>query len=505
MISAQAPITRPIQIPSHLFIESPLQSGMKRRFRQLTITTVALVAIADWLFYKQPFGWSAGIFAFLLVSAIMLFKPAIVRTPGTPWLILAMIGLCIALAAQPGPLVITLAILCIVLLASLTQKGLTVEAWRWFFVWKTFFLFAFLQMIHDLRLRSRWQKSSHSAPSHSSVPHHFHQWFLPVTLSLGFLFLFAIANPLIDWFLQAFRRNVWVGIQTLDVSFSRFWLWCALATAIWALQRFPKRTRRPAPDTLTAPVPVRADFLVRCLGLFNAVFAAETLLDLVYLWGGGVLPGQMTYAEYAHRGAYPLIATALLAGLFVLITFRPGISSGIFLPARRLVYLWLAQNVFLTLSSMWRLHLYIEVYGLTRWRIAALIWMSLVAAGLLWIGCRVLTGRSNGWLVSMNLITTLFVLYGCCFVNFDGMIAWHNARHSRKLGVPADFEYLRSLGPESIPALNWLGNSLQSASAAEENRKCSYELEEKLRQQTRNWRGWTWRRHELLKLADHSF
>jgi hypothetical protein len=32
----------------------------------------------------------------------------------------------------------------------------------------------------------------------------------------------------------------------------------------------------------------------------------------------------MTLAEYAHRGAYPLIVTALLAALFVLIAFRQG-------------------------------------------------------------------------------------------------------------------------------------------------------------------------------------
>lgn len=504
MISSQAPITQPIQIPTNLPIESPVQTRMKARFRRITITTLILVVIADWLFYKQPFGWPAGILAFLLMPAILLTRPGIIRTQGTAWLILAMTGLCIALMAQPGPLVLILAILCIVLLASLSPKGLTSEAWRWLYRWETFLMFAFGQMIHDLRLRSRWSKSFHGSPSRSSVPHHFQHWFLPVTLSLGFLSLFAMANPLIDRFLEAFWENVWAEIQSLDLTFSRILLWCALAAAIWALQRFPKHAQRPVSRAVTAPRTVQADFLVRCLALFNAVFAAETLLDLIYLWGTATLPGKMTYAEYAHRGAYPLIATALLAGMFVLITFRPDAPARNFLSARGLVYLWLAQNVFLTISSMWRLHLYIEAYGLTRWRIAALIWMFLVATGLIWIGCRILTGRANGWLVSMNLITTLFVLYGCCFVNFDGLIAWHNVRHSQRLGVAADFEYLRSLGPESIPALNWLSDPAQSAPGAEEARRSSRELQQMLWQQTRNWRGWTWRRYELLKIADDS-
>ena len=35
-------------------------------------------------------------------------------------------------------------------------------------------------------------------------------------------------------------------------------------------------------------------------------------------------PTASTYAAYAHRGAYPLIATALLAAGFVLVAMRPG-------------------------------------------------------------------------------------------------------------------------------------------------------------------------------------
>ena len=61
----------------------------------------------------------------------------------------------------------------------------------------------------------------------------------------------------------------------------------------------------------------------RSLILFNALFALQTGLDLAYLWGGANLPDGMSHAEYAHRGAYPLIATALLAAGFVLIAMRP--------------------------------------------------------------------------------------------------------------------------------------------------------------------------------------
>ena len=84
----------------------------------------------------------------------------------------------------------------------------------------------------------------------------------------------------------------------------------------------------------------------------------------------------MTLAGYAHRGAYPLIATALLAGLFVLVTLRPG-SDTVRIPLiRRMVVLWVAQNVFLVASSILRTRDYIDAYSLTRLRVAALAWMA---------------------------------------------------------------------------------------------------------------------------------
>jgi hypothetical protein len=49
---------------------------------------------------------------------------------------------------------------------------------------------------------------------------------------------------------------------------------------------------------------------------------------------------------------------------------------------------------------------------LTGWRIAALVWMLLVAIGLVLIVARIVLGQTNGWLVRMNLIS-LTRLYMC--------------------------------------------------------------------------------------------
>ena len=138
--------------------------------------------------------------------------------------------------------------------------------------------------------------------------------------------------------------------------------------------------------------------ILRALLVFNLMFAVQTVLDAAYLWGGVALPDGMSYASYAHRGAYPLIVTALLAAGFVLAAMRPGSATSNDGLIRWLVYLWVAQNIVLVISSILRLDLYVGIYALTYWRVAAFIWMGLVAAGLVLIIARIAGGKSNRWL-----------------------------------------------------------------------------------------------------------
>jgi hypothetical protein len=96
---------------------------------------------------------------------------------------------------------------------------------------------------------------------------------------------------------------------------------------------------------------------------------------------------------------------------------------------------------------------------LTYWRIAAFIWMGLVALGLILIVARILLDKSNAWLVGVNLMVLTIALYGCALVNFDALIADYNMAHGREVsgrGVKIDVDYLLSLGPQALPALDRL-------------------------------------------------
>ena len=197
--------------------------------------------------------------------------------------------------------------------------------------------------------------------------------------------------------------------------------------------------------------------ILRSLILFNLLFAVQTVLDAIYLWGNATLPADISYASYAHRGAYPLILTALLAAGFVLVAMQPGGPAEQSKVIRPLVYLWVAQNVLLVASSILRLDLYVQIYLLTWWRVAAFIWMLLVAFGLLLIVARIRLNRSNEWLIRANLITLTATLYVCSLVNFAAIIADYNVDHSREAsgkGVTVDIGYLFRLGPQALPAID---------------------------------------------------
>ena len=236
-----------------------------------------------------------------------------------------------------------------------------------------------------------------------------------VALSLVFLGLFAIANPVVsDWLSRAFNQfGDFLSNFTDYISLSRILLWYGAAFAIWGLLRYrPRRVRRapmireslgyqpvnddPArvhplrqaadlkrgvlaledsPPVEVAPQPEQEHastlinwltrqyqgLIVRSLVMMNAVFALQLILDSRYLVLGQPLPEGMSYAQYAHRGAYPLIFTALFAAAMVLAVFRPGGIAERSFWARRLVLLWIAQNVLLVVSAVWRLGGYVVV------------------------------------------------------------------------------------------------------------------------------------------------
>lgn len=416
---------------------------------------LALAALADWLFYGERVGLSLVIFATAIACASLLANNAILdfRRAMTG-------GAIVALGFVPAieelntlSFLILVAALVIALLLTTNPEttGLAdrARALRNFLLFGPFRFFPDALQVFNM----------------SAFTRGIALWLLPAALGTVFVALFAAANPVIEQWVSLLNPKVIFEY----VSIWRVLFWSMMLALVWPFIHVRWRRKKvvtPAIADVTEPEPlapfVPAEFLgpstiLRSLILFNLLFAAQSILDGIYLWGHVALPANLTYAAYAHRGAYPLIATALLAAAFVLVAMRPGRPAEKSTVIRPLVYLWVGQNVLLVASSILRLDLYVDIYMLTYWRIAAFIWMGLVALGLVLIVVRIALSRSNRWLVGANMIALTIVLYTCSLVNFDAFIADYNLTHSSEMsgkGMKIDANYLLTLGPQALPALD---------------------------------------------------
>lgn len=258
-------------------------------------------------------------------------------------------------------------------------------------------------------------------------------WAFPAGGTLVLIWLLSVANPVLA---HSLARLFDVQIDLVQLAL-RTLFWAGLALMLLPLLAPPPAT--PAPllplPRLTADLPAGA--VLRALVLFNLALGVQTGLDLAILTGGAALPEGMSHATYAHRGAYPLLATAMLAGAFALAA-RPHL--GHHRAIRPLLVLWLVQNVALALSAALRLELYIGAFGLSYLRLYALIWIGLVACGLALTLWAVLRARSNRWLLARTTALGLATLYAASFVNFAALIACDGVRRPSP-----DYTYLCAL------------------------------------------------------------
>lgn len=454
---------------------------------------------ADGLFYDRPVGLSLPLFLATLAAAAVPFN----RAEAAPRLRLAALAFfalnLLALIEAVNWLSAGLAIFGLAATALVVATGET-RRWRDIALQAALLpLLGGVRFVDDALRALRLARERNIAIRLVTAPL---ALVMPALLFAVFLYLFAEANPLIDAWLG--KIDLRFLLDLFSQAHPLFWL--AVAWVVWPMLHLPELPPRPtppaAPRAMAPPVADADDLFgptafLRSLFALNALFALQSGLDLVYLWGGLALPGGMSYAEYAHRGAYPLVATALLAAIVVLAAMRPGGPAESKPLIRPLVLAFAAQNILLTMSSLLRLNLYVEAYGLTQWRLAAFVWFALVALGLVSIVAQIVLGKSLSWLLAWNAAALAATLYLCCFLNFPAIVAEFDVDHSFEAtghGPRLDLCYLQSLGPDALPALDRIGDF----SDAPEFRGRLARLEKDMA----DWRSWSFRGWRLQRHLD---
>lgn len=192
------------------------------------------------------------------------------------------------------------------------------------------------------------------------------------------------------------------------------------------------------------------------LGLLDLLFLAFVVVQVRYFFGGSALVKAttgLTYAEYARRGFFELVAVAALVLpllLFVHWLLRPEDARG------QRLFQWLAGAqialLFVIMASAFeRMSLYQAEYGLSEPRLYPTAFMGWLAVVFIWFCVTVLRGHRERFafgamVAGFLLIATLHV------INPDALIARTNMARARA-GHVFDVGYISRLSADAAPEI----------------------------------------------------
>ena len=272
---------------------------------------------------------------------------------------------------------------------------------------------------------------------------------LPLLLVFGGLFASA----------DAVFGNVLAGAFDIDfgaVASHTFLIACGTTLAggvLWSalLRAVAQPTGGPGRGFSLGIVPVGT-----ALGLLDALFLLFVVIQLRYFFGGTDLIQRttgLTYAEYARRGFFELVAASALV-LPILLAADWAVRNEP--PQQRRSFRSLAGLLILLLavvmaSALERMRLYVDQFGLSEVRLYATAFMVYVAGIVGWFGWTVLRGQPRRFAFGA-LVQGFAVLAGLHVLNPDAFIVRTNLGrlpHDR----PFDAKYAASLSADAVPVL----------------------------------------------------
>ncbi len=195
------------------------------------------------------------------------------------------------------------------------------------------------------------------------------------------------------------------------------------------------------------------------LGTIDLVIGLFVGLQIAYLFGGldTLAAAGITYADYARRGFFELVAAACLAAAVVvamdaMIDRRPRVYVAALLTLIALTTVVLA-------SAAMRLRLYQDAYGWTELRLYVLVAIATMAVGLVAMAVLVARDRTR-WLGHAFAVIGVVSLVGLNLLAPGGFVAARNIeRVTNPALVPADGHpglddgYVAMLPDDAIPVL----------------------------------------------------
>lgn len=283
-----------------------------------------------------------------------------------------------------------------------------------------------------------------------------------------FLFLFSSA----DLIFQKYVSNL-INIDIEPETISRFIL---ILTAILAYIGAYSYLFRKQESQITVQQNSKNYNIGRVensilLSSVNVLFFIFILIQLTYLFGGesNISVQGFTYAEYARRGFFELIAVAIISLLLLLFTEKyiakkeTGHAIGFKVLSTALVL----QVILIMASAFIRLSLYEEAYGFTDQRLFSHAFIILLAAIFCLLLYKIYKNEKGNIFAFRVFISIILFLAVMNFLNPDVFIARRNMERFAATGK-LDTRYLGRLSSDAIP------DTIKILDVSDENLKGSF-------------------------------
>ena len=277
---------------------------------------------------------------------------------------------------------------------------------------------------------------------------------LAVPVLLVFLLLFASADLIFQKYLMQL-----FNIHINSITVFRTIIILFVAAAFTGAYAFIFGTT-PEPAAAT-PADSRFNFgqveSSILLGSVNVLFFLFILVQLAYLFGGtsNISAQGFTYAEYARKGFFELIAVAVIAFAMLWAADRTvtKTSRGHARPFQLLSAALIAQVLLIMVSAFKRLYLYEQAYGFTALRLYSHMFVVFLAVIFVLLLIKILRNWAEHTFVFPAFIAAVLFLAGLNLFNPDAFIARQNLDRFHQTGK-LDGAYLGSLSPDARFEIN---------------------------------------------------
>jgi hypothetical protein len=451
---------------------TPLTRAQINAPTRLAIAALTLGWLFDWAFYDKPLGISLAIYVGLLVTTLLAasWYEHVKPQRGALLLLAPLLFFAAMVAIRANPFLTFLNICTVLLLLMLYAyffAGGKVAGQRTLdyfmlkplavMIWSLTGTFGLLRAV-QVEQRER-ENTGALVPVLRGL-----LLALPILLVFGALLLSADL-------IFAQRVEQWIDLPNFGEIVGRMMLilfvaWLAAGALVYALTRdvaeiSAEQRAKSGTNQTVLPFPLRLGFIESSviLNTVNLLFLAFVAVQFSYLFGGAknIKLDGFTYAEYARRGFFELVAVAVLTLALILILKKLTIRNT---GTQTIVYnLSSSVMVFcvtiMLISAFRRLRLYELTYGFTEDRVLPhvfMVWLAIV------FGWFIITlWRKSDYFAIGLLIGCLGYVATLNVMNVDAFIVRQNWARYQLLGGEVQIDW-RQVGGRDVSS-----SALQSA------------------------------------------